>query len=437
MAQCTELIADASSAVVVKRATGVTAAARLRAEAERLVNAAHPGVVELLSSSGTDDRWELWLAHAGRPLDVVGAMSVAQVARLVAAAAATLADLHERGVVHGRVDASHVLIGEHGRPVLCGLGAAAPGSTPADDVAALGGLLAALLGSAPDMEPIPERRWLPRRSWSGWERRSLLLVADHAAADPPTRRPTARRMAAAIAEAVPGAAVATLAPASPVVTAPADASSPTDPMASLRATARTEVARPLPHLPALAGALVGVLALGAGALGLVRRDSPDPPPVPVVDESSAAIAAAVTAPTPTTTIELPPTTTTTVPSVPCVVLSGTTAASGACVEPVRIAGTTVLVGTHRFEIGQPGDVVVLGDWDCDGGATPAVLRPETGEVFVFSAWAAASGAVVVPRIARVPDATDLRVEPDADGCAVLLAERADGSRQPVAMERPA
>jgi hypothetical protein len=104
---------------------------------------------------------------------------------------------------------------------------------------------------------------------------------------------------------------------------------------------------------------------------------------------------------------------------------------------VRIAGTTVLVGPHRFEIGQPGDVVVLGDWDCDGGATPAVLRLETGEVFVFSAWAAASSAVVVPRIARVPDATDLRVEPDADGCAVLLAERADGSRQPVAVERPA
>ena len=434
MVQCTELVADAASAVVVKRATGAAGVARLRAEAHRLQIAAHPGVVELLSSSGTDDRWELRLAHAGRPLDLVGAMPVAQVAGVVAAAAATLADLHESGVVHGRVDASHLLIGEHGRPVLCGLGAAPPGSTPADDVAALGGLLAALLGSALDMEPIPERRW-SRRSWSGWERRSLLLLADQALADPPTRRPTARRLAAAIAEAVPGAGVATPAPAAPLDAVADDAPSATDPMAALRATARTEVPRPAPRLPALAGALVGIMALGVGALGLVTgRDAKDGPPPALVDEQPSGAVSDVSAPATTTTVDLLPTTT--VPPVPCVVLPGTATASGTCVEPVRVVGTTVYVGAHRFEVGQPGDLVVLGDWDCDGGATPAVLRPGTGDVFVFTAWAT-GGAVEAPSSARVRDATGLLVQTDADGCTVLLAQSADGSRRAVATERAA
>lgn len=434
MVQCTELVADAASAVVVKRATGAAAVARLRAEAERLQVAAHPGVVELLSSSGTDDRWELRLAHGGRPLDVVGAMPVAQIAGVVAAAAATLADLHESGVVHGRIAASHLLIGEHGRPVLCGLGVAPPGSSPADDVAALGGLLAALLGSSADMEPIPERRWSRRRSWSGWERRSLLLIADQTAADPPTRRPTARRLAAAIAEAVPGAAVAPARRAAPVAAVADDPPSAADPMAALRATAQTEIARPAPRLPALAVALIGVVTLGASALGAARRDTPEgPPPAPVVDETTSGTGSSTAAPRPSTTVDLPPTT---VAPVPCVVLSGAATASGACDEPVRVAGTTVVVGAHRFEVGQPGDLVVLGDWDCDGGATPAVLRPGTGEVFVFTEWATTS-VVEAPPSGRVRDATDLLVEADADGCAVLMVQRADGSRQPAATERAA
>ena len=53
--------------VVVKRAMGADAP-RLRAEGDRLLAAAHPGVVRVLASTGDDDRWELRLAHGGRPL---------------------------------------------------------------------------------------------------------------------------------------------------------------------------------------------------------------------------------------------------------------------------------------------------------------------------------------------------------------------------------
>ncbi len=42
---------------------------------------------------------------------------------------------------------------------------------------------------------------------------------------------------------------------------------------------------------------------------------------------------------------------------------------------------------RRYELGEPGDVPVLGDWDCDGRPTPGLYRPPTGEVFLFDGWA--------------------------------------------------
>ena len=49
-------------------------------------------------------------------------------------------------MVHGRLDASHILVGDHGRPVLCGFGDGCVDARPEDDVAALGVLLGDLLG---------------------------------------------------------------------------------------------------------------------------------------------------------------------------------------------------------------------------------------------------------------------------------------------------
>lgn len=41
---------------------------------------------------------------------------------------------------------------------------------------------------------------------------------------------------------------------------------------------------------------------------------------------------------------------------------------------------------RRYAVGEPGDVVLLGDWDCDGTASPAVHRPATGQLWRFDAW---------------------------------------------------
>ena len=46
----------------------------------------------------------------------------------------------------------------------------------------------------------------------------------------------------------------------------------------------------------------------------------------------------------------------------------------------------IATDTRRWLIGQPGDLVAVGDWNCDGLATPALVRPVSGEAFVFVVW---------------------------------------------------
>lgn len=122
--------------VVRKQATTPAEVDRLKNEAAVLSVARHPGVVRLLG------------AEPGRmETRLVGGLFLASLSEEQGAAlATTLADLHDIGVVHGAIDASHVLIDGRGRPVLCGFGSGATSVGPRDprkfdDVAALAALL--------------------------------------------------------------------------------------------------------------------------------------------------------------------------------------------------------------------------------------------------------------------------------------------------------
>lgn len=393
-------------AVVVRRATGSDDATRLRRIGERLLAIAHPGVVQVRSSSGDDHQWELRLDYAGRPLEQLGAMSAEQVAGLAAAVAATLSDLHGAGVVHGRVDASHILVGREGRPILCGVDIDSdPPPKPEDDVAALGALMVALLAppsAGPDLEPIPDRRW-PRRRWDGWARRSLLLLADQACAEPPTRRPTARRLAAAITEAVPDAVPADpRAAARPVEPSERSELSEPDPFVALRPAADLPASRP--RWPGLVAAVV-VVALGG--LGVTRGFRAN-------DGVGAAppTGASTTEPTSTLPTTAPPTT-------------GISIAA----RPPAVEVPVVGVGSLEYRVGQAGDQMTVGDWDGDGEPTPALLRLSTGEVFVFTAWPVDAPITVGP-ITTVPDAVELLAVPAGDRDS-LVVRHLDGSRTTV------
>ena len=409
---------DAGGAVVVRRATGADDAARLRQIGERLEAIGHPGVVQVRSSSGDDEAWELQLDYAGRPLEQLATMPAEQVAGLAAAVAATLADLHGAGVVHGRLDASHVLVGPEGRPILCGIDAHSdPPPAPHDDVAALGALMVTLLdpsSAGPDLEPIPDRRWRRRRSWDGWVRRSLLLLADQACAEPATRRPTARRLAAAITEAVPDAAAVDpggRGPARDQPFEPTDLPEP-DPFATLRLAAEPPADRA--RWSALAGAAAAVVVLALVGTGAARGFWP------AQGAGGAPSTAPPTTTQPTTTITQPTTTITQPTTAPST--TGTSMAARSPAVEVPVVG----FGPREYRVGQAGDRVAVGDWDGDGEPTPAVLRPSTGEVFVFTSWPDGSPITVRPTTS-VPDGVELVAEP-AGARDSLVVRRVDGSR---------
>jgi hypothetical protein len=86
----------------------------------------------------------------------------------------------------------------------------------------------------------------------------------------------------------------------------------------------------------------------------------------------------------------------------------------------------------RFSIGQPGDVVLTGDWYCRGSPVPALLRPTTGEVFVFARFPTAAEDVPGRALATVPGATSLRaVASTRPDCPALAAEGPGRAPQPI------
>ena len=74
-----------------------------------------------------------------------------------------------------------------------------------------------------------------------------------------------------------------------------------------------------------------------------------------------------------------------------------------CDDPLSIAGNVVAWNGLRFAVGSPedGDVVLVGDWDCDGIATVAAWRPSSGDLFVFDGWAGPGEGEVLPPARRV------------------------------------
>ncbi|HEX2575086.1 MAG TPA: hypothetical protein VHK88_01985 [Aquihabitans sp.] len=619
--------------LLIKWADGPAARDRLAREAERLRRLRHPGVVELLDHA--DDH--LTIAWAGTHTLALVKPSIADAAAILADVATTVADLHEVGIVHGRLDPAHVVIGPEGRPRLCGLAGPGPGGgdpPPADDVAAIGGLIDGVLGPGAELEPIPDRRWGQRR-WTGYQRRALQTLADQATDPDPARRPTARALAAAIRDAVPedrargrgatarwsrlegptpplpeggrdadpqappvgrppfrldivdhdrpgapATAAAAAGPsgmlpepvlaeplvdeplvdepvvAEPVVAEPTaaeptaeevdvtehragaavddrpwddrgeragevavgstgdDAPSMTsagssdrleesapvagghehgqpsgtgvpwwiawdageqqvgsaaaprrpvpasqdeggggdaaedhgagpdavwsDRLLGLRvdrpATAHQPVVRPrlgaragaapsgsgpaeaaagrpsravLATVGAVAVGLVSWILLGSGGTSSMEVTRPSP-------NDEQALRSTTTAPAPASTSAPDPEAASSAPG--CAPVAGPSADvdGDGCAEAVEVDGTAVTAGGATFDVGRAGDRIAVGDWDCDGQATPGIVRPSTGEVFLFGGWAGDGRPVTVDPVAVVPGAADLQAPAEID-----------------------
>lgn len=451
---------------VHKLATAAPERERLLAEAAMLALAQHPGVVEVADLIDTADATQLTLRLAGDRCPRPGALAPLEACKVVRSLAITVATLHRRGITHGRIGLAHMVFDPRGTAVLCGFGQAVvhTGADPARfergqaaDVAALGELLTLLLAPGSDVVVMPERRHhlsaeQRRSELADAERRSLLTLADQAAAATPEASLSAFRFAELLDGALPDLSPtdAVSADSLRAGTARADpvfASAGKIGADSPAARGEERLSRPaplrrrLPALPSLrslsalpslrsrlsalprlrlrlsslplrAGGLMiaavaGLLLLASGIAGL--HHGARPRAVSGVDAS---------APSPHSNCRQV--------SEPAATLPG-----DECPAPVSASGRTVFVGARHFELGRPGDVVAVGAWRCDASVIPALLRPSTGEIFLFTTWASPGHDVTVHPAAVVPGARALAVKSDAAGCASLTATMPDGSSQAV------
>ena len=506
--------------VVVKEARSDGDVARLTREAAMLARCRHPGVVDLL---GVDER-AIRLRHAGTALARLGPFPLDHAAGSVCAVADVVHALHRLDVVHGDLEAAHVLLDERGRPRLCGFGMARDRTADgaADDVAAIGRLLGSLLRAGADLPWANPPSGVRRSARQRQARKDLDAIVAQATRERRDQRLTARQLAKAVHAAVPECSLPTPRSASPAAPWFAELPADVDPTADLgwtdddlswlaavadddrnadeldadagpyaglgsldqladdgsdddwaalaaapeavtgplpvftqpdegpreRARIEHEAAAPPPppgpsvalperraheeqrrRLPLLrAAVLLVVLAVGVvGGVAGARAVRPlGSDPVSAADATTTTSAPSPTAPdqTATSTTAAPAArpwpSTCTVPEP-----TGPDADGDGCPEEVVLDGRTARIGTVTVELGQDGDLVALGDWHCTGIATPALLRPDTGEVFVFPEWRL-DEPVEVEAVTSVPGAT--AIVAGSGGCPSPVLTTPDGPR---------
>lgn len=346
---------------------------RLERDALLLAEARHAGVVALLDS-GTDEQgpWLRLEDAGGVTVETIlaGGGDDETLLALLASVATTVADLHDIGVVHGAIDASHVLVDRKGHPILCsfGRGGHLSDTDPRIDTAAVAHLVETALGN--DLPP------------------ELTQVMESAQDLGAGRGPTARDVADALDAARRGSRVW-----------PGTSARVLRPRTASRRTTWTtwttsrSLPSPAPVVAAVAvigGVLVAVavfvLASGPGAR---PRDSAQHRPA-----------------------RLAPT-------------SPRDAAGAATLTFTYDAGVLSFSG-QRFAIGEPGDRVAIGRWSC-GDPEIALLRLD-GTIYLFDHLARAGLDQEGRPVARAPGATWLRSQPDAKpGCDLLVVGDLRGS----------
>jgi hypothetical protein len=281
-----------------------------------------------------------------------------------AALTATIADLHDSGLAHGDLRADHVLLDSDQRPILCGFAEAGP-------------------ANAERMQA---------------DRSALAAMLRDGAADQP----------AAVAHRLRDAAEVLDEPALPTRAAIR--------LLDDRAPEPTDVGRSRPSgamIATVLGAIAALTLVGMTATALLGRGDATPPPT--VTES----AETSNTPSPNTGTQTadpaPPTTDTALPR-------PVAPAPAAPTEPATILEHE----GRRYGVGAVGDLVHVADWTCSGEATPAVLRPDSGELAVFTTWPEPDASLLPAVIVVVDEAIDFAI--DDQPCPELRIRTARGSR---------
>ena len=415
---------------------------RLRREATLLTELDHPHIVRVLEVVHDGDGIALAMQFApGGSLDDLLAerarLAPGEVVAVAAPVADALASAHRRGILHGDVKPANILFTSDGEPLLSDFGVArtlggrrtsdqvsgtaeyvAPellngaDPDPRADVYSLGVVCyQALAGQPPYTGPVPLA--VVRAADAGRHLRleSLTHVPEALAAvveramdrDPERRFASADDLARALRSTVPAGDVGVPGPAASAVAAgggePAGATrtfGPRPPRPEPEVSRRSRVPGRIPVLAVAGLAAAGLLLLVRGPLASDDR-SPDCPE----DEASPATGGGDR----TGLVEGDP--------------EGDGCPTVGAYQPEAVAGSELMVlsiridgDRQRIAIGEPGDQLVLGDWDCDGADTPGLYRTRGGDVQYFDVW---------PEVEQQRYQPD-RTEPAAPGGTASLAE---------------
>jgi serine/threonine protein kinase len=392
--------------------------ARLQDEADLLAELDHPSVVRIVEivETGTGPAIVMQYAAGGSLAGLLAGgrrLGPGELVAVAAPVAEALASAHARGVVHGDVKPSNVLLTTDGHPLLADFGVAratrrrnraAPGLDGCDgtdgyvapevlaghgpdarsDIYALGVLCRRALA---DDEPVP-----PRLA-------DVIARAVHA--DPGARFLRAEDLAWSLRRAIDHDELQP--PRPPVPSTP-----PADAEAFDGDTRRFGPRPPAPgaasdrrrRWPRRLAAAAAAVALAGAAVAASNRPAPETVAASCIPSGGAA-------PSPSGSQPIP----------------GDADGDG-CDDGgywfvdssrspalVLVVGSASAPGRSSYAVGRPGDVPMLGDWDCDGTDTLGLYRPSTGEIYRFDTWPR-SGPLETGAAGMGPAEATPRVEAD-------------------------
>ncbi len=415
------------SPILVKHAAGDDRHL-LRREAKVLEAAAHLNVVRLRGLLELEDRSELMLTYvSGASLAEHPPLTFDALLDVALQLGDTLVELHELGIRHGAVTAEHLLINQNGRVLLCGFGNAEETEDVNSDILALADLLSSELArsedaglttlqrretaalqasirllaqnepthSNPELSTNPDlRRWLAHLmelAHTGLTR-SGESAGSRKSSNQPRRWLSQRISVRHVTLTMLGLAVVVV-----LWQLGFSQSSPTIPASPTRAAdgyspaqqANTQGVNTQDKDGIAAGTDVNYLTTDNRPTGVLvtgltpERCLDDASNAATNDSASPADFVSDAAATGLSTITAASDLNINADGCTEKIFIGTIASTGA---DEGAAQPAIATPTRRWLIGQSGDHVTVGDWNCDGIATPVVLRPTSGEVFFFAVW---------------------------------------------------
>ena len=391
---------------------GAVDLARIRREATVLTELDHPHIVRVLEVVEDGDGVALAMQFApggslGDLLAERGRLTPGQVVAVAAPIAEALASAHRRGVLHGDVKPANVLFTSDGEPLLSDFGVARTlGHLTSDQIAGTAEYLAPELldGAQPDASAdiyslgiLCYQALAGRPPYTGAVPLAVARAADSGVHEPlaatpgvpealsrvveqaidrdPLRRfATADEMARALRVTVPAGEVRAPGPASArreTSDGSTGATRTFGPRPPRPEPAAPRTRRPVPVLLAVGLVAAALLYLVRGPLAPADDGGRNCPEVAVPEGGADGQ-----------------------------IVEGDVTGAGCTVVGVYRSqalpdGTVAMVLTipvdgveKRFGMGDAGDQLVLGDWDCDGVDTPGLYRATAGAVQYFDVWPA-------------------------------------------------